>query len=238
MRRWHPVTDVIEQFCGFMSRSHGLGRIGDFVGDLILSPGVQTALAGSGAVPRMPRSRAWTTVHMAIGPMPENNHGAAPASPGEANQDTVINDTGDRPGWWSWIWHNSREHNRAKREWDEKHTIHGCMEAQYHGMHGRPCKFEGGSDTKCPTGTTSGWYWSYDCPGVGKVYYVDCCGDRPLNKTVWCNWTNEANWCLFYGRAALQTPAPTRYVCTLAILDRDMRTQAVPGGYEVVGVDP
>jgi hypothetical protein len=215
-----------------------LGRFGDLIGDLLIGPRVQTVLAGVLSPSGQVLQGKWNAVHMAIGPMPENHHGNAPNSPEAPNQDYVVNDTGDRPGWWNWLWHTSGEHDRSKREWDAKHSVHGCLDPKYHGMHGRPCKFEGGSDTKCPSGTVSGWYWSYDCPGVGKVYYVDCCGSRPLQKTVWCNWTQEANWCLGLGRAARQAPPAERYVCTLSILDRDMRTTAVPGGFEVVGVDP
>jgi hypothetical protein len=169
--------------------------------------------------------------------MPENHHGAAPSAPAQASTDTVINNTGDRPGVWDIIFH-PLDHEQHKRSWDTAHTVHGCSEARYHGMHGRPCKYEGGSDSKCPAGTFSGWYWSYDCPGVGKVYYVDCCGGGTPTNSVWCNWTQEANWCLGYGRAARQTPPNMKYFCTLSILDRDMRTTAVPGGFEVVGADP
>lgn len=232
-------NNITERFCTYMSRHHPLARLGDVIGDLLLSPRLQPALAGHGSSPRPSRRESMSQVHMAIGPMPENNHGPAPNVPTQSSNDSFVNDTGDRPGWWNWLWHSAGDHDRAKRSWDKAHTTHGCSDPQYHGMHGRPCKFEGGSDNKCPAGTFSGWYWTYDCPGVGKVYYIDCCGGGTPKNSVWCNWTQETNWCIGYGKAAQQTPAVDKYFCTLSVLDRDMRTTAVPGGqYEVVGVDP
>jgi hypothetical protein len=73
-----------------------------------------------------------------------------------------------------------------------------CAEPRYRGMHGRPCRFAGGTDTRCPKGTVSGWFWKYRTP-AGVFYYVDCCGATPGGQAVWCTWVDEQNWCLGYG---------------------------------------
>jgi hypothetical protein len=87
-----------------------------------------------------------------------------------------------------------------------------CNHLRYRGMHGTPCKYEGGSLTKCPTGTTAGGYWIYNVPAFGDVYYVDCCGRMPLGA-IFCHWTVEPNWCLSAGGML--------YTCTLALKGSD-----------------
>ena len=87
-----------------------------------------------------------------------------------------------------------------------------CNHLRYRGMHGTPCKYEGGSLTKCPAGTTAGGYWIYKVPHFGDIYYVDCCGKMPL-QAVFCGWTNEDNWCLNAGGML--------YTCTLALKASD-----------------
>jgi hypothetical protein len=79
----------------------------------------------------------------------------------------------------------------------------------------------------------SGWFWKYHT-AVGTIYYVDCCGKK-IQSDVWCNWSNEVNWCMI-GRAAAQNR--TTYGCTLAIPETLMTTAEEGGTWVVVGVDP
>src|SRR5262249_19058960 len=126
-----------------------------------------------------------------------------------------------------------------------------CNYYRLEGMHGRPCRSlpgAGGSDTKCPTGTVSGWFWKYDVPAYGTVYYVDCCG-KSISGGVWCNWSKEQNWCVI-GKASHrndiewevdpstnQRSAPL-YTCTLALLACEFKWHMDPGmGSVVDGVD-
>jgi hypothetical protein len=76
-------------------------------------------------------------------------------------------------------------------------SLKECADPKYRGMHGRPCKFAGGTDARCPKGTVSGWFWKYRTP-AGVFYYVDCCGATPGAQPVWCTWADEPNWCLGY----------------------------------------
>jgi hypothetical protein len=129
-----------------------------------------------------------------------------------------------------WFWHED-----AKKE-AKKHAPAPCSDMKYHGMHGQPCKFAGGTDNKCPKGTVSGWFWAYEVPGLGRIYYVDCCGTSGDKSDVWCNWSSEPNWCMVYGRA--QNQGVSKYNCTLAISESDMNVVDLGGGkYEVGGVD-
>jgi len=177
---------------------------------------------------------------MADGPMttPPNaptHRGTAPSTPQGTQQDSVTSpNRPDDPPWWAGFWRWVL-HFREKEEADRKAGNHGCEDVRYHGMHGRPCRFAGGSDLRCPRGTTSGWFWSYDTP-AGRIFYVDCCGGTPQG-TVWCNWSQEPNWCSAWGRAA--NASISTYNCTLAIPDSLMKTRDLGGGkFEVVGVDP
>ena len=110
------------------------------------------------------------------------------------------------------------------------HASTACSEAKYHGMHGTPCRFAGGTDLKCPSGTVSGWFWRYKT-SVGVIYYVDCCGKNPTSGAPWCNWTNEPNWCLG-GKAAAR--GISQYTCTLTIPAASMR---VNGSGQIIGAD-
>jgi hypothetical protein len=223
-----------------MAEQHLLARSIDWIAGLVVSPRMQTALATAMPAPRAPRSDDFMgPLLMATGPqLDATYHGGAPATPAQPSTDRVPYDAGDRPGIWDFIWHPF-DHARRKQEYDRTHTRAACNEAQYHGMHGRPCKYEGGSDTKCPSGTVSGWFWSYDVPGLGRVYYVDCCGGGTPSNRVWCNWTSENNWCMVWGNAANQSPPITKYFCTLAIREANMQTVDLGGGrYQVAGVDP
>jgi hypothetical protein len=91
-----------------------------------------------------------------------------------------------------------------------------CAPVKYHGMHGAPCALNllGTKDgTVCPFGTDSGLWWRFNIPGLGNVYYIDCCG-RQINWTVWCRWAKEPNWCGGKGNNI--------YTCTLTILQGDL----------------
>lgn len=93
---------------------------------------------------------------------------------------------------------------------DPPHSTAECTDMIFHGMHGSPCKFNGGSsDNKfCPAGTVSGLWWRFNIPGLGNIYYVDCCG-VPVSWGVWCRWAKEQNWCAGRGSSI--------YTCTLTL---------------------
>ncbi len=126
-------------------------------------------------------------------------------------------------------------HQIRKSAANTAHAKAACAPEQYHGMHGSPCAHAGGSDLKCPPGTVSGFWWTYKTK-LGVIYYVDCCGGTQKG-TVWCNWSEENNWCYGAGRAANQG-ASQEYNCTLAIPDALMKTAMVGSGVEALGVDP
>jgi methylamine dehydrogenase light chain len=84
-----------------------------------------------------------------------------------------------------------------------------CSDNRYCHLHGYACACCGGTDTKCPTGTTRGHYWSFCCQH-STIWYVDCCGGNtkcPSSCPV-CHNSNQPNWCLGYGGG--------QYICTLA----------------------
>lgn len=135
---------------------------------------------------------------------------------------------------------------------DLAHATNQCAPDKYHGMHGRPCNYlgatdKGFTDLKCPPGTTAGWFWRYKTKD-GVYYYVDCCG-KTIAGSIWCNWSNEADWCIAagdnHGYAAHHGGDRQKYTCTLAIPDRLMKTakDSISSGgktievYHVVGVD-
>jgi hypothetical protein len=105
-----------------------------------------------------------------------------------------------------------------------------CKEEKYSGMHGSPCKYNSGSDVKCPVGTISGYWWVRTTK-VGEIYYVDCCGGTQTSS-VWCDNSAEPNWCLG-GKAA--KAGRTKYTCTLALPKSQVKLDS---NYELVGVDP
>jgi hypothetical protein len=102
---------------------------------------------------------------------------------------------------------------------DPPHSTNECAPLIYHGMHGSPCAYNGGtSDNKmCPAGTISGLWWRYNVPTIGFVYYVDCCG-MPVQWKVWCRWAKEQNWCVGRGNNV--------YTCTLTILPTELHKDA------------
>lgn len=93
-----------------------------------------------------------------------------------------------------------------------------CNKLRYHGMHGTPCEYNGGSERKCPANTVSGYWWTYDVPGLGVVYFVDCCGgenhEMASSVSVWCSWSNEQNWCGGRGKNI--------YTCTIALTHAEL----------------
>jgi LysM repeat protein len=98
---------------------------------------------------------------------------------------------------------------------DPTHSLGECSPPIFHGMHGAPCAFHGGSsDNKfCPPGTTTGLWWRFNIPGIGNVYYVDCCGVQ-IEWTVWCRWAKEQNWCAGRGNNI--------YTCTITLLHSEL----------------
>ena len=162
----------------------------------------------------------------------ENFHGPAPVAPHTPHGFEEPTRTT-----WEWLFGDSAAHARGKTRarTSQSHSRAPCSNPMYQGMHGRPCAHGSGTDNMCPIGTVSGWWWSYEVPRLGRIYYVDCCGGRN-SSDVWCNWSNEDNWCFGLGRA--QSRGISDYNCTLAILEADMNVVAVGTSWEVIGVDP
>lgn len=235
--------ELVKRLCDLLGRQHFAARFLDQIAQWIAPTTLRPLLHGAGATPaglnsrQQPESQDLGTEPMLMAALapgsPDPARGMAPSTPHAPHAGRSPN----RPGFWSWLFSSSSDHSRRKTIADQQHAMTSCADPKYRGMHGRPCKFAGGSDNKCPRGTTSGWFWSYET-SAGRVYYVDCCGGTPdTTNNVWCNWTAEPDWCLHWGRAA--NLRVTGYNCTLAILDADMRTaQLSPGVYEVSGVDP
>jgi hypothetical protein len=235
MTRLYRRESAIKRFCDFMGGQSVFARAFERIADWMLMPPRRAAFAGGLSTP--PDEFKPPQVMMADGPGTGGDPRPAPTSPHEGHKERDEESSWwDRPGLWNWLW--SRDHQQDKRNYDNSlHHKGACQDPKLHGMHGRPCRYEGGSDTKCPTGTVSGWFWYYDVPSVGRIYYVDCCGGGTPKNIVWCNWTSEINWCLGAGRSV--TVGKTQYFCTLAIRDVDLKTKDLGGGkYEVVGVDP
>jgi hypothetical protein len=250
---------LIKRFCDYMGRPHFAARLIDWIAiPWILPPDALPEFVGVSGLRRpVPPDDVEDELRRSepmaiVGPgaedhhWPPSNRKPCTRSDGtsEVSDDNIPEDRAkqlaDRPGFWSRLFHSTPEHNKRKANWDATHFHHVCNDDLYYGMHGRPCKFEGGSDTKCPVGTVSGWFWSYDCPNIGKVFYVDCCSknDLPTTSRVYCNNSCEVSWCWGNGRAH-HTGNMEHYICTLSILDIAMRTRDLGGGsYEVDGVDP
>jgi hypothetical protein len=194
-------------------------------------------LAAAGAANARPRRNREDDLRRLIhsplraqGPMVDQmNHGDAPTTPHAAptGHQVVTIHTANTLSRWLGI-----DSDVVK---DETGT-ELCAPERYHGMHGTPCLYAGGSDILCPKGTVSGWFWSYKTK-AGVFYYVDCCGGTKKSD-VWCGWTNEYNWCQPWGRA-VNTGASQKYNCTLAVPSEVMMTKGVSADkFEVVGVDP
>jgi hypothetical protein len=242
MKKQSKQTNLVEKLCQFLGRNNFASEFLDYVSSWLFP--LPTAFANSsfGAMP-MPKFRKnekdiilemQKPIMMARPPSgTENFRGAAPTKPHEAHDQPAPAAPNINP-MISWIpIIGPILHYGIKKA--AEHASVPCSDPLYRGMHGAPCKFEGGSDNKCPKGTVSGWWWSYEVPGKGRIYYVDCCGGNPTH-TVFCNWSAEPNWCMGLGKAAAQ--GIYEYNCTLAILEADLNVKAVGSGYEVVGVDP
>jgi hypothetical protein len=241
MRKQKKQTGIVESLCRVLGRKNFASGFLDCVSGWLFPLPTTYAYNGIGAL-QMPKSlknerNKLSDIHkpilMARPPAgTENFHGPAPVVPHDPHTQPTADDTGA-----SWLLNllpfGFLVHESIKK--DAKHASVACSDPLYRGMHGAPCKYEGGSDNKCPKGTVSGWWWSYDVPGKGRIYYVDCCGGSPKHK-VFCNWTNEYNWCQVFGKA--QARGISDYNCTLAILEADMKVKKVGAGYEVEGVDP
>jgi hypothetical protein len=237
-----PNKDIVKWFCDLLGREHVLSEFLDWVARwLVPLPRIAYGLADGPTFRGHPSERPGHTphvelIHMASGPGTEGEAPLAPTTPhdvarGRAEEPNVIVKL------WRQLWGTTTSAHRADKVEAGAHAKAACAEAKYHGMHGRPCKFTGGSDTKCPPGTVSGWFWRYDTP-AGVIYYVDCCGG-PIQgaHNVWCNWSDEQNWCLGPGRSASRSI--TDYNCTLAIPSDQMTVVTAPDGHlEVFGVDP
>jgi hypothetical protein len=242
MKRQRWFDDVVIRFCNFLGRQTAASGALDWVASWFL-PRVRW---GAGVLPA--GGATGPDIWLAKGPYatPGSNcptcRDKAPDTPGKPNRDDVQAE--DRPGLWSRIvhWWRGTSHQAKKDQADRMAGKGGCDDPKYHGMHGRPCRFAGGSDLKCPPGSKSGWFWSYETP-VGRIFYVDCCGGTPKGS-VWCNWTSEADWCVSLGQTFGRWMVEggydrDAYNCTLAIPDSQMETQDVGGGkFKVVGVDP
>lgn len=241
-------TGFVEKLCQFLGRNNFASEFLDYVSSWLFPP--PTAMAYHGSVrmpvPNFPKDHAdkflgkQKPIMMARPPSgTENFRGNAPTSPhaGHTQPSPVTS-----PSLLSFVPIIGPLLHRSLKE-ASQHASKACADPLYRGMHGAPCKFEGGTDNKCPKGSVSGWWWAYEVPGKGRIYYVDCCGGNPTHA-VFCNWTSEPNWCVGYGKAS---PLNIQdYNCTLAILESDMKVKAVTVGsgsssytnYEVEGVDP
>lgn len=230
---------LVKRFCDLLGRQHPASGVLDRIARLVvpLPPPMGFAAAGRAAGPnrRNREDDLRKLIHspfLAQGPMLDaTNRGDAPTTehdPASGSKSVTIHTA--NWGWWSRLWGTDE---------DVVMTESGkqlCAPDRYHGMHGTPCLYACGSDTKCPKGTVSGWFWSYKTP-VGVIYYVDCCGGT-RKSDVWCGWTSENNWCGPWGRTA-NTGGSQDYNCTLAMPSAVMMTRGISATqFEVVGVDP
>lgn len=225
---------IIERLCQYLGRQNFASDFLDyFAGRMFSTPAF--AYGGLGEMPTTARQKnnikdilpAAKPILMARPPSGAANfRGDAPTRPHNSHEQPSPDVT--YIPWLGPVIHAMRKAKAA-------HASKACSEPLYRGMHGAPCKFEGGSDNKCPKGTVSGWWWSYEVKGKGRIYYVDCCGGTPKH-TVFCNWSAEPNWCSGLGKA--QAAGIFQYNCTLAISEADMKVKQVGSNYEVEGVDP
>jgi hypothetical protein len=101
---------------------------------------------------------------------------------------------------------------------------------------GVPCSYCGGSQTSCPPGSYSGWYWPGCCTQMNpptRFLFRDCCGEMHQSNCTpgypWCdNAFGEDNWC--YGPGGCP-PGGCGYVCTMAEYDGPCQPDDPPGVY-------
>jgi hypothetical protein len=242
MKKESKRQGVIKSLCLYLGRQNIASDFLDYISNrLFLKPAL--AFNGVGTL-SLPKHKEKTEEKLAksrpimmarpTAPHSGSDGRAAPTSPGGAHRGAARSE--DVTPWRlilgipGVLWHLS------EKEKANKNKKVPCADPKYRGMHGQPCKFAGGSDTKCPKGTTSGWFWSYEVPGFGRIYYVDCCGVGGSASDIWCEWTSEPDWCNGWGRAV--NNGVSGYNCTLAILEDDMNvTKLGESKYEVSGVD-
>jgi len=181
----------IERFCKWLGRYGRWSKFLDEIAGAICPAFVNPLLLPAAAGEHSPLSRPMFTSKVHGQPIVwDTNPGPAPSPRADGGE------AGDPP-------HSAK-----------------CAPMQYHGMHGAPCGLNlGGTDddTMCPYGAEAGLWWRFNIPGLGNVYYIDCCGVN-VNWTVWCRWAKEPNWCGGKGN--------NQYSCTLTILQKDMHVGA------------
>jgi hypothetical protein len=232
----------IRQFCDWLGRHNRLSALLDRVASWLV-PTLPLAMSGVGPIPAGLRASGPPSAEELPIPttlaMDDSLRGTR-WSKGDASPGGKGPPAPPRP----WLTHGYADPSDSPSAADIAEAKKKCNFYRLEGMHGRPCRSipgAGGSDTHCPTGTLSGWFWKYDVPAYGTVYYVDCCG-KTIVGGVWCNWSKEQNWCVT-GKAANtpglemdpSAPGIPLYTCTLALLAKEFHYDTSSG--EVTGVD-
>lgn len=223
MRNFVRTDELVARVCQWLGRRNRLSDFLDWVASWSVPVGSRLILTAPGA--DFPGDHlAALPIFMATGPdLALVDGGTVRDAPSAPRLAQGASSESEVPGNVAYV-HPTNSHDKSKLLARLAHSATACADAKYHGMHGRPCSSIGGSDLKCPRGTTAGWFWRYKTP-AGIYYYVDCCG-KAVAGNVWCNWTNEANWCIAagsdHGYAAKRNLET--YTCTLAISDASMKT--------------
>jgi len=236
MQKFPTTHDLVRRACDWLGRQNRFSSFLDWAASWAVPTAPHLILSAPG-VGDTPEARWMRPVLMATGPDLDITDGGlvrdAPSTPHLSQGAYDVNQDPAQPGYSGAPRTSSGTalgaHDRSKWQARMDHSPTACNEDKYKGMHGRPCKYAGGTDAKCPTGTLAGWFWRYKTP-VGVYYYVDCCGKKVISN-VWCNWTSEANWCIAAGsnhgyaaKRALTDDTWETYTCTLAIPDGHMKT--------------
>jgi len=200
MHAQRSLDRMVERLCRLLGR---YGRWSDWLDPLVswVMPGTLAPMllpGGAAVLPPIPRP--------ILMPGPRSN------DPGTYNENQAL---------------TAPSSPHAGASGDPRHSSRECSNPRYQGMHGRPCRYSGGSNdaggrsepiTRCPMGTVPGLWWRWYVPGLGKnVYYVDCCGMPSLSR-IWCNWAKEPNWCAGQGNNV--------YTCTLALFHDELHVGA------------
>jgi hypothetical protein len=236
---------LVKWFCDRMGRRHALADFLDRVARWLLPPPPQLAAGGVGALPAAGASVEAPAPDVTEPLVVRYDDDGSKGWAKREHRRGDANPGGKGPKAPTYPWFNHGYVDPADPPpFDVADSKKQCRFYRLTGMHGRPCRsipHAGGSDTKCPTGTVGGWFWKYDVPAYGTVFYVDCCG-KSIAGGVWCNWSKEANWCVT-GKAAstpgLEMDGTTPlYTCTLALLASEIKWGTDPsGGTFVDGVD-
>lgn len=214
---------LVRRFCDWLGRPHFAAGFLDWLAGWLVQPRPRLAAAGVGSLPPDPAPAGAPDLRA---PMVINSGTNRP----ECTQGDV-NDGGRGPTapTWPWLQHGLEEAGDSVSAAVLAENKKKCRFWRLTGMHGRPCRYvAGGSDVKCPAGTVGGWFWKYDVPAYGTIYYVDCCG-KVTTENIWCNWSKEANWCQIgeaaemaaAGTIATDTDGVALYTCTLALQRKD-----------------